>query len=270
MGTYNSEKRVALVTGGGTGIGAAVANKISDTHHVVVCGRRLDRIEKIASEVGGMAIQADVGVEQDVENLINQIIEKSGRLDTLVHNAGINYEGNVTDTSLEDWDKVIRINLTSGFLVAKYALPHLAESEGVIVSVASVAALRTGPSIPAYCASKAGLIALTQSIAVDYAEQNIRANIVCPGWVRTEMADEEMKGISKDTGETLDETYQRVTKDIPARRPSKPEEIANAISWLISDEASFVTGAVFPIDGGSTAVDVGMVEFLKNQVVDVK
>ncbi len=157
---------------------------------------------------------------------------------------------------------MIRINLTSGFLVTKVAIPHLIKNKGSIVTISSVAGLRTAPSLPAYCASKAGLIALTQSIAVDYAEQNIRANVVCPGWVRTEMADEEMNSLTKETGETLEQAYQRVTKLIPARRPSKPEEIANAVSWLISDEASYVTGAVFPIDGGSIAVDAGTVEFL--------
>lgn len=261
MDTYKSEKPIVLITGGGTGIGAAVARKISKTHHVVVCGRRLDRIEKVAGEVGGLAVQADVAVEHDVEKLMNQIIEEYGRLDSLVLNAGINYEGKVTETSLETWDNVIRVNLTSGFLVTKYAIPHLAKSEGTIVSISSVGGLRTGPSLAAYCASKAGLIALTQSIAVDYADQKIRANVVCPGWVRTEMADAEMESLTKDTGESLEEAYQRVTKHIPAKRPSQPIEIANAVNWLISDEALFVTGSVFPIDGGSLTVDAGMIEF---------
>ncbi|WP_165886832.1 SDR family NAD(P)-dependent oxidoreductase [Scopulibacillus darangshiensis] len=164
--------------------------------------------------------------------------------------------------SLENWEKVIRINLTSGFVVAKAALPHLMQTQGSIVTVASIAGIRSGPTLSAYCASKAGVIALTQSIAVDYAEQKVRANAVCPGWVKTEMANEEMASLAKDTGETLEQAYKRVTKLIPARRPSNPEEIANAIAWLISPEASFITGAVVPVDGGSLTVDVGMTAFM--------
>ncbi|GIO20438.1 hypothetical protein J18TS1_35380 [Oceanobacillus oncorhynchi subsp. incaldanensis] len=124
-----------------------------------------------------------------------------------------------------------------------------------------MAGLRTASSVPAYSASKAGITALTQSIAVDYANDNIRANVVCPGWVKTEMADEEMKSLAKDTEETVEQAYQRVTELMPARRLSNPEEIANAVSWLISPEASFVTGAVIPVDGGSVTVDVGMIAF---------
>lgn len=258
----NNERPVVLVTGGGSGIGAATARKLAKTHHVVVCGRRINRLTDIANEINGTAIQSDVGMESDVENLISEIIERFGRLDALVLNAGINQEGKVTETSLEDWEKVIRINLTSGFLIIKAALPHLAQNRGAIVTVSSIAGMRTAPSLPAYCASKAGIIALTQSIAVDYAEQNIRANVVCPGWVKTEMADEEMASLAKEFGETLEEAYQRVTKLVPARRPSNPEEIANAIAWLISPESSFITGAVVPVDGGSVTVDVGMTAFM--------
>ncbi|MFC7392955.1 SDR family NAD(P)-dependent oxidoreductase [Scopulibacillus cellulosilyticus] len=251
----NRTKPVALITGGGSGIGAAIAGKLAQTHHVVVCGRRQKRIEEVANSINGTAVQADVGIEDDVDRLIKQIIEKFGRLDALILNAGVNHEGKVTETSFEDWERVIRINLTSGFLVSKAALPYLSKNGGSIVTISSVAGLKTAPSLPAYCASKAGIIALTQSIAVDYADRHVRANIVCPGWVRTEMADEEMKSLAKDSGETLEQAYQRVTKLIPARRPSNPEEIANTAAWLISNEASFITGAVIPVDGGSLTLE---------------
>ncbi|GIO20439.1 hypothetical protein J18TS1_35390 [Oceanobacillus oncorhynchi subsp. incaldanensis] len=119
------EYTVVLITGGGTGIGAAAARKLSKTHKVVICGRRLDRLEKIVNEMDCFAIQADVGVEHEVNRLINQINEKYGRLDALVLNAGINYEGKVTETSLENWENVIRINLTSGFFSYKSCLTTL-------------------------------------------------------------------------------------------------------------------------------------------------
>ncbi|WP_257347374.1 SDR family NAD(P)-dependent oxidoreductase [Pseudalkalibacillus decolorationis] len=262
MNRNNNERPVVLVTGGGSGIGAAAARKLSETHHVFICGRRLNRIEDVAAEINGTAIQADVGNENEVDNLINKIMADFGRLDALVLNAGIHHEGKVTETSIEDWEKVLRINLTSGFLVAKAALPYLSLNRGSIVTISSVGGLRTAPSVPAYCTSKAGIIALTQSIALDYAEKNVRANVVCPGWVKTEMANEEMGNLAKESGETVEQAYERVTNLIPARRPSNPEEVANTVAWLISSDASSITGAVVPVDGGSLIVDIGMAAFM--------
>ena len=251
--------RVALVTGGGTGIGAAVVRRLAaDGYDVCVTGRRPGPIRDVATEVGGLAIVADTGVEADAERAVCEAVEHFGGLDALVLNAGIGGEGSLLDMAPAVFEDVLRVNVTGAFLTARAAISHLRERRGAIVSIASAAALRAAPSSLAYCSSKAALAMLTQCIALDHGPDGVRANCVCPGWVRTPMADDEMDALGLPSREAA---YATVTKDVPLRRPSMPEEIAGTVAWLLSADASYVNGAVIPVDGGHTTVDVGTLAF---------
>jgi NAD(P)-dependent dehydrogenase (short-subunit alcohol dehydrogenase family) len=158
---------------------------------------------------------------------------------------------------------VLRVNLTGAFLTARAAIPHLVARRGAIVTVSSAAGLRASPESLAYCASKAGLAMLTQCMAVDHGPEGVRANCVCPGWVRTPMADEEMDALAGRLGTDRDGAYAACLADVPLRRASTAAEIAATVAWLLSDEAAYVNGAVLPVDGGHTPVDVATVAFGK-------
>jgi NAD(P)-dependent dehydrogenase (short-subunit alcohol dehydrogenase family) len=250
---------VALVTGGGTGIGAAVARRLADDgYEVAVTGRRSGPIEEVADKIGGLAIAADTGVEADAERAVAETVERFGGLDALVLNAGVGGEGSLVDLAPSVFEDVFRCNVTGAFLMARAAISHLHERRGAIVAVSSVAALRAAPASLAYCSSKAALAMLTQCIALDHGPDGVRANCVCPGWVRTPMADGEMDAIGLPSREAA---YATVTRDVPLRRPSEPEEVAAVVAWLLSDAASYVNGAVIPVDGGHSSVDVGTLAF---------
>jgi meso-butanediol dehydrogenase / (S,S)-butanediol dehydrogenase / diacetyl reductase len=178
-------KRVVLVTGGGSGIGAAVAAARDADTHVVVCGRRADSLDLVARRTGAQPRVADVSSPATVRSLVEDIVTEHGRLDGVVANAGVLRPGGVADLSLEDWEATLRTNLTSVFVLAQAALPHLVAAGGALVAVSSVAALRAFSGAAAYAASKAGLVMLTQSVAVEYGPRGVRANVVCPGWIRT-------------------------------------------------------------------------------------
>jgi NAD(P)-dependent dehydrogenase (short-subunit alcohol dehydrogenase family) len=254
--------RAALVTGGGSGIGAAVARGLAaDGWQVAVCGRRRAPLEEVATQVGGLAVVADTGVAADAERAVAEAVAAFGRLDGLVLNAGIGGVGSLLDAEPDDFEQVLRVNLTGAFLVARAAIRHLIARRGAIVSVASVAGLVAGPRSLAYCSSKAALAHLTRCMALDHGPQGVRANCVCPGWVETPMADGEMDELAAALGIDRAGAYATATRDIPSRRASSAAEVAAAVAWLLSDAASAVNGAVLPIDGGGVAVDVGTIAF---------
>lgn len=254
--------RVALVTGGGTGIGAAVARQLAaDGYAVAVTGRRPGPIEEVARQIGGVAVVADTGIEEDAERAVAETVARLGRLDALVCNAGIGGEGTLAELEPAVWHEVLRTNLTGAFLAARAAMPHLLERRGAIVTISSSSGLRASPASLAYCTSKAGLAMLTQCIALDHGPAGVRANCVCPGWVRTPMADTEMDALAARLGTDREGAYAACTVDVPLRRAASAEEIAATVAWLLSDAAAYVNGAIVPVDGGHTPVDVATVAF---------
>jgi NAD(P)-dependent dehydrogenase (short-subunit alcohol dehydrogenase family) len=258
----SNRHKVALVTGGGTGIGAAIARRLAaDGYAVAVTGRRAGPIEEVAAELGGLAIVADTGIDADARRAVAETVERLDGLDALVCNAGIGGEGSLRDLDPATWEDVLRVNLTGAYLMARAAIDHLGARRGAIVTVSSAAGLRASTDSLAYCASKAGLAMLTQCIAVDHGPEGVRANCVCPGWVRTPMADAEMDELGGRLGTDRDGAYEASVVDVPLRRAATPEEVAATVAWLVSDDAAYVSGAVIPIDGGHTPVDVGTIAF---------
>lgn len=231
----------ALITGGGTGIGAAVATRMmAEGAHVTVMGRREAPLRAVSDHI----VVGDVSNPDDCR----RAVEAAGPLDILVHNAGAAGTG---------WDDVIAVNLTAAHHLVRHAEPGLVERRGAIVTVGSTAAMVSGAVDADYNAAKAGLVMLTRSLAVRLGPRGVRANAVCPGWVRTPMGEEDMRKLDSDP----DAAYRRVTRFAPLRRAGEPEEIASAICFLASADASYITGAVLMIDGGSTAVDVLVVDY---------
>jgi NAD(P)-dependent dehydrogenase (short-subunit alcohol dehydrogenase family) len=249
------------VTGAATGIGRATALALArDGYAVALVGRRAGPLEELASEVrevGGdaLATQADVGSSEQAGAAVAAAVERFGGIDVLVNNAGVGDSGAILDESLERWEETLRINLTGAFITTQLALPHLLERGGSIVNVASVNGVVAGPGWTSYCVSKAGLIMLAKCVANDYGRQGVRANAVCPGWVRTPMGDSDMDEVARAHGTDREGAYARAHRQHPLGRPAQPEEIADVIAFLASPRAAYVTGATIMVDGGTTAID---------------
>lgn len=246
---------VALVTGAGKGIGraAAVALAREGVKVALLSRDEVSGQEAVAAcqAVGGEALwlAADVASEEQVRAAFDELDAHWGRLDFLVNNAGIYAQGDVVSTTLDDWERLQRVNVTGSFLCAKYAVPLMRRSGGgSIINVASEAGLVGIPGQVAYNVSKAALIALTRSLAVDLAADHIRVNCVCPGTTLTPLVE---ASVASDANP--EERLAHLENSRPAGRLGTPEEIAGAIVYFAADHARYTTGAVLSVDGGYTA-----------------
>jgi len=242
-------ERVALVTGAGQGIGRAIALKLVAEGATLVINDISPSAEKVAGDIkagGGhaIAILADVSSADDVSKMIEQIISQYGRIDILVNNAGITRDSLAMRMSEEDWDKVLTINLKSVFLCTRAVVKNmLKQRSGRIISIASIIGLIGNPGQTNYASAKAGIIGFTKSIAKEVASRGITANAVAPGFIDTEMT----KSLS-------DSQRQEYIKNIPLGRLGTPEDIAEAVAFLASPGAGYISGQVLTVDGGMTMV----------------
>lgn len=248
--------KVTIVTGAGSGIGAATAVLFAKEGAKVVAAdiekqkgtRTVDLIKSNNGEA--IFIQVDLAVADSIKKMVESTIENYSKLDILVNNAGIYLQANVVETSEKDWDRIMAVNLKGAFLCCKFSIPEMIKDgkSGVIVNVGSEAGIVGIKNQVAYNVSKAGIIELTKSMAVDFAPQNVRVNCVCPGTTETELVKE---ALSK--AQNPEKARRELETVRPANRLGRPEEIAYGILYLASDESSYATGAILSIDGGYTA-----------------
>lgn len=253
------DSKVVLITGGGTGIGSATARRFADRGaRVAILGRRIEPLQDIADDIGALAITCDVTETAAVEAAITQAVAELGGLDIVVNNAGTAARGGIDATDDETWDAMLDVNLKGPVRVARAAIPHLrAAGGGAVVNVSSIAALFAAKQSVTYGTTKAALLGLTRSMALDLGPDGIRVNTLCPGWVDTPMA----AGAAELTAHVHqvdnDAARDLMVRRNPIQRLSNPDEIAACVEFLASDAASFVTGTVLIADGGQSIVDLG-------------
>lgn len=241
----HAEPRVAIVTGGSRGIGRAIVDRLlADGLDVITCGRG-DRPVDLALEARWLT--ADVSKPSDALRLVQHAVESVGSVDVLVNNAGVQVEKSVVDSSDADWDAVIDTNCRGVFNLCRAAIPEMSARGGSIVNIASTSASVADPGMALYNASKAFVVALTRSIAVDHGP-HVRCNAVSPGWIETDMAGAAF-AVAADTSAARADAVHRH----PAGRLGSPDDVAGLVAWLASAEAAWVTGQQITIDGGMTA-----------------
>ena len=256
------EGKVALITGGGTGIGAAVARRfVAEGASVVLMGRRAELIEAVAAEVGGIAFAGDAAQAQHAARAVELARERFGGLDIVVANAGAGTMNAAVETTDEQWIESWRANPTSAFVTMRAALPSLIERRGAAVLISSVAGIGAGPAIAAYTTTKHAVIGLGRSLARDYGPHGVRVNVICPGWIKTEVTEGLVAMVADRGGSSIEEARERLSAHTPLRRMAEPDELAGVVLWLAAGDSTFVTGSVIIADGGAHIVDIGTIGF---------
>lgn len=252
------EGKTALITGGGRGIGAAIAKRfIDDGAKIVISDILADVLDETAQSLNSDRVATcpgDVTKFDDVKKMVDQTVKFGGKIDILVNNAGIDPAGNIVDLEIDLWKKILDVNLNGPFYCMKAALPEMVkQGKGSIVNIASLAGVRCIPAMPAYCASKGGLIQLSKQCALDYGPKGIRSNVVAPGATKTDMLINAMEGLSKALNK---DAFEVLAESVPLNRAAMPSEMTGAVSFLASDDAAFISGTVLLVDGGAAIVDV--------------
>jgi meso-butanediol dehydrogenase / (S,S)-butanediol dehydrogenase / diacetyl reductase len=247
--------KTALITGAGTGIGRAIALAMArEGAEVVLAARRRELLDAVAREIGGaggvaVAMECDVTIRASVENAMAATVKRFGGLNVVVNNAGAALVADAEKTSDDEWRRILDVNLTGTFLVSRAALPEFRRAGGgAIVNIGSVLGLVARKDRAAYCAAKGGVTSLTKAMALDHAHEKIRVNCICPSIVETPLGTASLAS----TGD-LEEARRVRAREIPLGRLGRPEDVAELAVYLASDEASWVTGAAWPLDGGLTA-----------------
>ncbi|MBF6606065.1 MAG: SDR family oxidoreductase [Chloroflexi bacterium] len=258
MGDFDG--RAVLVTGGALGIGRGIVWAFAAAGaRVAIADVDGPAAEALAAELGAtgarvVAVVGDVASATDAERIVSQTVAHLGRLDILVNNAGIqptHWYFRLEDMPEEVWDRIIGVNLKGVFLMSKYALPRIRETGrgGVVVNMSSVQGLQSMPGVPAYAASKGGILSLTRNMALDYAAEGIRVVAICPGTIDTEL----VRDLARAEGGDIEANVKRYGSVHPLGRIGRPEDIAEAVLFLAGDRASFITGEYLSVDGGFMA-----------------
>jgi len=249
------EGKTAIITGGASGIGLATARLLAQEGAAIVIAdinaEQGNLAEQEINSSGGRAVfvQCNVALSADCQRTVQTTLEKFGHLDILFNNAGIIRRADVISTTEEEWDRVMDVNVKSIFLMSKYAIPEMVkQGGGAIVNNASGWGIRGGRNAVSYCASKGAVVNMTRAMAIDHGPLNVRVNCICPGDTDTPMLRNEARQLGQ-----VEELFLAEAKERPLNRYAQPIEIAQSVLYLVSDAASYVTGAVLAVDGGGAA-----------------
>ncbi|MCK1967147.1 SDR family NAD(P)-dependent oxidoreductase [Franconibacter pulveris 1160] len=242
------QQKVVVITGAGSGIGAGAAKRFaSEGASVVLVGRTPEKLEKVAATLSQgkhLVVPCDVSNADEVQNLAQRVMEEYGRVDVLVNNAGVIVQGRIHEIKLDDWATLMGTDLNGVFYCTHYFMPELLKTKGNVVNISSVSGLGGDWGMSVYNAAKGAVTNFTRALAMDYGAEGVRVNAICPGFTFTELTEE-----MKQNEQLLQKFYER----IPLKRAGEPEDIADAIAFIASDDARYITGVNLPVDGGLTA-----------------